>query len=649
MGLSLWQYYADRAGRVAREGLESVRTAADWEARRDRLRRQFLIGMGLDPLPARCDPRVTDYGAVAGLGYRGRRLAFQILPDCWITAGLYEPDPRPDQPCPGVLYVCGHGPLGHPDYQGHAIRWARRGYVCLIVDTIEQGDNPGEHHGLYTGARPDWIAMGYSGAGGELWNTLRALDVLAAQPGVDPERLGITGVSGGGALSLHAAIVDPRLRAVASSCGVSTPQDALAGRHLWDHCDCMYSHNCFGVDIAAYAALIAPRPALFVCSEHDLLFSPDEFRAFAERTRRIYRLLGCEERCAYRQFPGPHGERPEALAAIDGWFDAHLAGESRPPAGPFLPEQDEAALTVFNGAPPQPNRLDLLPELLSPLGSVPLPRTAAEWPAIRDAAVERLRRDVFDRIAGGDARLGLERVADSQSRGGEAGPILARRYRARPGGVEVWLNTMRPPDARPFVVLGVAGPDEDAFDLLARVGGHTAGGVIQAGFEPRGTGMTAAAPARRLALLRAGALTGLTPAMLMVRDLRRLLVERDTVEEWRQAPLILYGRGDAAVVCLYAALLEPQAVAGVVLESLPASHRAGTAPILGILRVLDLDQALGLVAPRPAALVDGPHGLRTWSARAYRRVGAAKRLIRTESLSRALDRVMDEWQRENAT
>jgi dienelactone hydrolase len=517
------------------------------------------------------------------------------------------------------------------------MRWARRGYVCLILDTVEQHDNPGEHHGLWSGRRPDWLSLGYTAAGGELWNSLRALDVLASLPEVDAARLGATGVSGGGVMSFYAAMADERLRAVASSCGVSVPRDALRCRHLPLHCDCIYYHNIHGRDPGEFAALLAPRPALFSYSREDVLFSPAESEAFVERARRVYRLLGAEDRCVLQISPGPHGERPEALAAIDRWFDCHVAGESHPDAGPADDAEPESVLTVFNGQPPVPNRLELLPELLSPPGTVELPRLPGDWPRLQQQAVGTLRTEVFGRLDGLRERLVLERRVDSLSSHRMTG---YRKYGGEIGGMDVWFETMSPTPAGAVAVLGVAGPAEDAGEVLSRLSTGAGAAVVRAAFEPRGSGFSAVAPERRAVLLRAAALVGLTPVMLTVQDLRLLLDQAVLLDELRGRALWLYGRGEAGVACLYAALMDER-VAGVMLEGTPASHKDG-APILGILRTLDLDQAIGLMAPRPVILIDPAHGGLKWAGRAYGRLGLSERLITEPTLGAALSRIQRE-------
>ncbi len=635
MGITLWQYYTDLAAELAMHSPGEIGTAARWKSGRNGLYRKFMRSLGLDPLPARCDLKVTDCGSVHGKGYRARKISFQILPDCWTAAAIYYPDPLPAGKQPGVLYLCGHGTCGIIHYQSHAMRWAQRGYVCLILDTIEQHDNPGEHHGLWTGQRPDWLSMGYTSAGGEVWNGIRALDVLAALPEVDPGRIGVTGVSGGGAQSLYVAIADERIRAVASSCGVSVPKDALQNRHLGNHCDCMYYHNLYGKDTGEFAALVAPRASLFYFSRHDTLFSPKEEQSFVERTKSVYRLLGCEDRCSSLLCHGPHGEPAEALKSIDLWFDQHVAGEKKPQTGQPVKLQAEAALTVFNGASPAQNRLDLLPELLSPRGTLELPRTPNDWSRIQGMAIDGLRHEVFGRLEALHEKLTLERVADSKISHKQT---EFKKYGGNVGGMDVWLETLNPETAGDTAVIGVAGPDEDTADVLGHLSAHGAADAVLAAFEPRGTGLSAVPASRRDLLLRAAALVGLTPVMLMVQDLRLLMDSVMQLPEMKNRKIVLHGRKDAGVACLYAALLDKR-VAGVVMEDPPASHRYG-APILGILRHLDLGNAIGLMATRPVAIVRAAHGGGYWANRLYARLGLASHLINEPDLKTALSRVM---------
>jgi len=651
MGITLWQSLSDRTRQMTRDAFKDVKTLDDWQALRPLRRREFLRDLGLDPMPRRCDLKVAECGGLEGEGFRARKIAFQLLPDCWGSAGVYYPDPLSDAPAPGVLYVCGHATIGTCHYQYHPIMWARRGYVCLIVDTIEQNDNPGEHHGSLMGRFDAWLSLGYTPAGAEVWNAMRALDILEADPRVDGDRLAVTGVSGGGACSFHTAVADERLKAVSTLCGISSPLDAVANRHVAGHCDCMYPHNVFGRDISEYAALLAPRAALFCFADHDTLYHPEETRALVERTAHVYRLHGIEDRCKLVTCPGPHGDHPEFDEATSEWFDRYVAGEERPPVKRGERGLPEVATSVFNGRPPAPNRLDLLPQLVSVRGTTPLPESAEDWPRIRAEAVKALRAEVFVRgpgVGDGAAELGLDGDWRWTS---DPGGIAFRAHRGQVAGVDVWLHMVTPPAARPKLLLSIGGCGESSLHAMSRAASSLdPASTAYAGFAPRVGGESSLAPEEtpfpsgsRLPsvgnlLVRAMALTGVTPVAMTVEDIGVAVAYLRGRPEAEGREIVLYGKGDSGVAALYYALLDER-IAGVALEGVPSSHLDGS-PLPGVLRVLDMPHAVGLMAPRKVAMVDPGHSFWTWPTRAYERVGCPERFTMASDLRQAIENVL---------
>src|SRR3954452_9942067 len=97
-------------------------------------------------------------------------------------------------------------------FQSHGLRFARHGYACLILDTLQLGEIPGVHHGTYREGRRWWHSRGYTPAGVECWNGIRGLDYLEGRPDVDPGRLAVTGISGGGAVTFWIAAADDRVK-----------------------------------------------------------------------------------------------------------------------------------------------------------------------------------------------------------------------------------------------------------------------------------------------------------------------------------------------------------------------------------------------------------------------------------------------------
>jgi dienelactone hydrolase len=145
-------------------------------------------------------------------------------------------------------------------YQHHGIWFARHGYVALLIDTIEFGEVPGLHHGTHDLGMWYWHSLGYSPAGPEVWNAIRAADYLETRPEVDAKRLAITGISGGGAITWFAAAADERFQAAAAVCGTWTVGQHAKLDAVKENCDCIYFVNAFQYDLPTVGALIAPRP-----------------------------------------------------------------------------------------------------------------------------------------------------------------------------------------------------------------------------------------------------------------------------------------------------------------------------------------------------------------------------------------------------
>ncbi len=640
---TLWQSLCETTEAMARDAFRDIRSLADWQRERPRRKTEFLRALGLDPLPQRCPLQVTPCGTFQGPGYRAEKFGYQLLPDCWNSGTLYLPDPLPPGRLPAVLYVCGHAAIGTWQYQYHPQLWARRGYACLIIDTIEQNDNLGEHHGYVMNRNDARVALGYTPAGAEVWNAMRAVDVLVADARIDAARLAVTGVSGGGACSFFTAAADERLGSVSTLCGISSPVDAVVNQNLNGHCDCMYTLNLFQRDVAEVAALIAPRPALFCFADDDALFVPQETTALVERARRIYALHGREELCGLVTCPGGHGDHPEFDEATSRWFDRHVAGGAE---RPLLPrgerEQPEAVTCAFHGEPPRPNRLHLLPELLSERGVLPLPRTPGDWPQIRRKALERMPPLAPAPAAQtGWEPAGVWTVRDS----------VERRYRGTVNGVAVYLQVFEVPGAA-ALMLGIAAEGEIHRHAVARVSPAREFGLAFGGFVPRMAGAVLAPPmpehlppgswlpSSRKILDKALMLTaGLTPVMLTLQDLAVLLDFLEAQPEHAGRDLYLYGRGEGAVAALYQALRDER-IRGVVLEDMVSTHADG-APITGILRAFDIPEAVGLVAPRKVLLVNAGHSNWNWPRRVYERLGAPERFAQFGDLRAALAGLRD--------
>lgn len=82
-------------------------------------------------------------------------------------------------------------------------------YICLAFDAVYQGASEGEPRNTDRPAN-------------RIEDIHRAADILLQYPGVDPNRLGILGICGGGGYTLAAAQTDKRFKAVATLSAFNT-------------------------------------------------------------------------------------------------------------------------------------------------------------------------------------------------------------------------------------------------------------------------------------------------------------------------------------------------------------------------------------------------------------------------------------------
>src|SRR5439155_13729592 len=100
----------------------------------------------------------------------------------------------------------------------------------------------------------------------------RAIDSPLTRKDVNGEKLGVTGISGGGASTIWIAAADERVKVAVPVSGMSDLESYVSNKVVNGHCDCMFLVNLYRWEWTTIAALIAPRPMLFANSDNDRIF-----------------------------------------------------------------------------------------------------------------------------------------------------------------------------------------------------------------------------------------------------------------------------------------------------------------------------------------------------------------------------------------
>jgi dienelactone hydrolase len=266
---------------------------SEWDVRKDYVRRQILVAEGLWPMPTKTPLNPVIHGKIVGDGFTVEKVYFESAPGFYVTGSLWKPTTIKGK-VPGVLFAHGHWQdarlaLGDPDkvraeiaaggerfeqggrsiFQSLCIQLARMGCVVWQWDMLSDSDskqiprevvhafakqrpemNTTENWGLYS---PQAEAHLQSIMGLQTWNAVRGLDFLLSLPEVDPERIAITGASGGGTQTMLLAAIDDRIKLSFPCVMVST---AMQGGCTCENASLLR----IGTGNVEFAGLFAPKP-----------------------------------------------------------------------------------------------------------------------------------------------------------------------------------------------------------------------------------------------------------------------------------------------------------------------------------------------------------------------------------------------------
>jgi len=636
-GDEMIQGYLSREAQKIHDGfMQDVESSEDWEKLRAGYKQEYFHMLGLWPMPAKTPLKATVTGTLAGDGYVVDMLHYQSRPRLYVTANLYRPAKVSEgKRLPAVLYVCGHSMRGRNGnktaYQSHGIWFARHGYVCLVLDTLQMGEIAAIHHGTYREGRWWWHSRGYTSAGVECLNGIRGIDYLVSRPDVDPERIAVTGISGGGAATFWIAAADERASVAVPVSGMADLPSYVTNRVINGHCDCMFLYNTFQWPWTRVAALVAPRPMLFTNSDADRIFPMDANQRVINRLERIYSLYGRSDFVDSVVSIGGHAYRQDIRRAAYRFINIHLKNDPSPI------NDSEVDLVTGTGNnrqhPIEPERLRVFPddsdipkdELNTTIDRhfVPIakvdPPLKGDFKAWKAAILAELRRVTFrcfpQRI--GPAKL-LEQVTLDDARL-ESEPGIEVRLR-RAGQSNSNMNVGR-------VLMVVRSADSTNHDLDWMRRERKPGEHVYV-CTPRGvdrTKWTRKDPPNYVE--RSHVLLGRTADTGRVWDIiaaARYLRGK----HGEGVPIHVLGEGPAGVLAAYAALWE-QDISGVMVNKPPLSHMdAGAPQFLNVLRICDIPDVLGMLAPRELAV----HGSDTETldevAEIYDAGGASAKFVR---------------------
>jgi dienelactone hydrolase len=604
------QYLIREAGEITDKALTDFHSREEWEKARPQRYNEMIEMLSLTDMPLsgdRPDLNVRITGTVQQPGFRIEKLYYESLPGLYVPANLYIPD-NIKKPAPAILYQCGHSHSQKVHYQAHARRFAELGFVCLIVETIQYGEVFGEHWGCYDRGWFNWYSRGYTPAGVEVWNGIRGVDLLLQRSEVDKNNIGVTGISGGGALSWFIGAVEPRIKAVAPVCGNSTLKSHIATRTVDGHCDCMMMINTYLRDFHDIGALIAPRPLYIAQADRDGLNSIESSREVYYSLKDFYELFEAKENIRFIQTPGGHSYHKTSRQGIFAFFMEHLMDKEINPAYIEDVEENEQALLdadrleVYVDGPPVDDRTKFIQDSFVKIPEPPVLATLDELNSHVSAVKSFLLEQSFQAFPDKEIPLSPRLVyrTDDYARYGNEVYTFDPEEDWRLKLDIRWRNSRT--EKRPLmIVLRNPGEKRDESEMFIS---ELDDQWNIAFLETRGTGEAGWSPELQWHVRRASAWTGRTIASMRIYDLIRCLNFIRTLDGVDQDNIGIAARGEMAVVASYAALLDG-GCQSLILKDPPDTQDKGSNPdgrgealeILNCLKKTDVWQLPALLYP----------------------------------------------------
>jgi len=290
----------------------------------------------LGRMPQRVPPNAQVQAEWREHGLIKQRVVFDVERGLSAVAYVFRPEASNGHRLPAILACHGHGPFGKEAVMGnrstpelvqeivqqnydYGLRMAQAGFATIAIDWRGFGERDDRRKPNNNGLSWDTIpgrdmcnphylratVMGMTVLGMDIHDARCALDYLCQQPFVDPDRIGVMGLSFGGTMATWMALADDRIKAADVIC--YSDRFADMGMRDINFCGSQITPGLFALcDIPDLHGLIAPKPLLVEIGSYDACFKLESAMSCYREVERIYDAAGLRDRLELDLFEGGH-------------------------------------------------------------------------------------------------------------------------------------------------------------------------------------------------------------------------------------------------------------------------------------------------------------------------------------------------------
>lgn len=630
------KYYVIRDNEIAR-----LKTQGDWKLRQSKMKAKLFQAIGPFPEKTPLNPKVT--GVVMKPGYRIEKIVFESWQGFYVTGCLFIPD-NINGKVPAVLNVIGHEQESYhaPLDQVIIQNLVKKGMIVFAIDPLGQGE-----HVQYFDPKINFSNIGYSviehtyfgnicfltgssAAKYFTWDGIRAIDYLVSRPEVDPDRIGVTGFSGGGTVTTYIAAFDPRVK-VSVPCSWSINNPRLMDMKGTQDAETVLMHGLKkGIAFEDLIEVRAPKPTLMTFTSRDEYLSLQGARDAYTEAKRAYTILGAADDLQFVEDDSKHWLTPKIRLAIYSFFMKHfgLEGDASEAQVELIPGKELLVTptgqisTSFGG--------DMVFDVNKKQGQVLIEN------------LEKSRKDIT-RHLNQVKKKAMDVSGYTVPCCEDAEPIINGRYQREGYTVTKYALQVKGDYAIPFLLFApdndrikhpaVAYFHSDGKSMEARPGGEietlVKQGYVVAVADVLGVGETANTASRALSDGYTAVLIGRSLVGIQAGDMVRVVNYLKTRKDVDSSSLGTIATGDLGPALLHAAVFD-NTIRSVILRGSILSYRSivmnriykigvtarkdgGTHHpyevdfswgIAGVLKAYDLPDLMACIAPRKLVLID---------------------------------------------
>jgi dienelactone hydrolase len=299
----------------------------DWKAA---LAPKVKATLGRWPVKVPLNPEIQAEWSEDGL--LKRRVIFDVEDGLSAVAYVFRPAKKTGRR-PAILCCHGHGAYGKESVMGdrsttdraaavdgtnygYGLQMAQAGFVTIAIDFRGFGERddrnkPNNNGTILIGRDPCNVhyirasILGMTMLGMNVHDGRCALDYLCQQPFVDPERIGVMGLSFGGTMTTWLSLCDERIKAADIIC--YSDRFADFGMRDANFCGSQVSPGVYALaDVPDLHGLIAPRPLLVEIGAFDECFKVESAMSCFREVEKIYTAAGVRSRLELDLFEGGH-------------------------------------------------------------------------------------------------------------------------------------------------------------------------------------------------------------------------------------------------------------------------------------------------------------------------------------------------------